>query len=332
MRMNRLEPVFSELKRELPSILEQATEKQQAEPAPVQPTESIAKEKQIALARSLMVILGFDFDRGRLDQTAHPFTVSVPDDSRIASRYNESNALGGIIAIIHETGHSRYETGLRKAWRYKPVGRSMGMGVHESQSLFCEMQLGRSKAFINAIAPIVKEHLGEDPAFDAENMHRFFTHVSPGLVRVSADEVTYPLHVILRYEIERDLILGKAHVKDIPERWDTSMKDYLGLDTTGNFTDGPMQDVHWATGLFGYFPSYTLGAMNAAQLYHAMVQEIPDAQELVEKLEFSPIFDWLSRNIWQNGRFYDYDQLMVEATGETLRSGYFLDHIRMRYL
>ncbi len=236
------------------------------------------------------------------------------------------------MAIIHETGHSRYETGLNKDWRYKPVGTSMGMSVHESQSLFFEMQLGRSKAFIEAINPMVKKHLGEDEAFDADNMHRSYTHVEPGLIRVNADEVTYPLHVILRYELERDLILGKAEVKDIPELWDTAMETYLGLDTTGNFKDGPMQDIHWPAGLVGYFHSYTAGAMNAAQLYHAMVQEIPNAPELVATLELQPIFDWLSKNVWLHGRFYSYDQLMTEATGETLNPSYFLDHIRSRYL
>ena len=332
MRINRIDPVFAQLKDELPDLLQQVTEKQNAEPPPVRPTKKIANEKQIALARELMTVLGFDFDAGRLDEAAHPFSGGVSDDRRIASRYDESNVIGGIIAIIHETGHSRYETGLEKEWRYKLVGTSMGMGVHESQSLFFESQLGRSKPFIEAITPLVKKHLGDDPAFDVDNMCKLCTHVEPGLIRVNADEVSYPLHVILRYELERDLILGKAEVREIPERWNAAMKTYLGLDTTGNYKDGPMQDIHWSAGLIGYFPSYTLGAMNAAQLYHAMVQEIPNVPELIGKLDLHPIFEWLSKNIWQKGRLYEYDQLMKKATGETLNSRYFLDHIRNRYL
>ena len=152
------------------------------------------------------------------------------------------------------------------------------------------------------------------------------------MIRVTADEITYPLHVILRYELERDLILGEAEVRDIPERWAAAMQSYLDLDTTGNYKDGPMQDIHWSAGSIGYFPSYTLGAMNAAQLHHAMLQEVPDAAQLVSKLELQPIFDWLAKNVWRRGRFYEYDQLMTQATGETLNSRYFLDHVRSRYL
>ncbi len=331
-RMSRVDPVFAQLRDSLPALLGQVREKQNAEPVPISPTGTYPKEQQIALARELMAILGFDFDAGRLDQAAHPFSGGVSDDSRITTRYDEHNVISGIMAIIHETGHSRYETGLNKDWRYKPVGTSMGMGVHESQSLFFESQLGRSQPFIEAITPLLRKHLGDDPAFAADNMCRLNTRVEPGLIRVNADEVTYPLHVILRYEIERDLILGKAGVKDIPELWIAGMKTYLNLDTTGNFKDGPMQDIHWPAGLIGYFPSYTLGAMNAAQLHHAMRQEIPNAPELVGRLDLEPIFDWLAKNVWRKGRLYEYGRLMTEATGESLNSSYFLDHIRDRYL
>ncbi len=331
-RMSRIDPVFTRLKAELPDLLQQVTGKQNAEPPVVRQTGRVPKARQIALARELMSVLGIDPGAGRLDEAAHPFSGGVSDDSRITSRYDESNVIGGIMAIIHESGHSRYETGLNKDWRYKPVGSSMGMGIHESQSLFFEMQLGRSQPFIHGISPLFKKHLGDDAAFDAKNMHRLCTHVEPGLIRVNADEVTYPLHVIFRYELERDLILGKADARDIPERWDAAMKSYLGLDTAGNFTDGPMQDIHWPSGSIGYFPSYTLGAMNAAQLHHAMVQAIPDAPELVGRLELRPIFDWLSDNVWRKGRYYNYDRLMTEATGETLNPDYFLNHVRGRYL
>jgi carboxypeptidase Taq len=331
-RMSRIDPVFDRLKEELPDLLQQVTDRQNAEPPPVRQTARIAKEKQIALARELTAVLGIDADASRMDEAAHPFSGGVSDDSRITSRYDEGDVIGGIMAIIHESGHSRYETGLNRAWRYRPVGSSMGMGVHESQSLFFEMQLGRSRPFLEAITPLVNKHLGDDPAFDSANMYNWYTRVEPGLIRVDADEVTYPLHVILRYELERDLVLGRTEVKDIPEHWNTAMQNFLGLDTTGNFKDGPMQDIHWPSGAIGYFPSYTLGAMNAAQLHHAMLQAIPDAPELVGRLELQPVFDWLSRNIWQKGRYYEYDQLMTQATGETLNPDYFLNHLRSRYL
>ena len=331
-RLERIDPVFAQLKTELPVLLQRITERQGSETSPVMQGTAVPRERQIKLARELMAILGIEFDRCRLDEAAHPFSGGVSDDSRVTARYNEGSAIEGIMAIIHETGHSRYETGLNRNWRHMPVGTSMGMGVHESQSLFFEMQLGRSKPFIEAIAPLVRKHFGDDPAFEAGNLYRLYTRVEPGLIRVNADEVTYPLHVILRYELERDLILGKTEVKDIPERWNTAMKDYLDLDTSGNYRDGPMQDIHWPSGSIGYFPSYTLGAMNAAQLHDAMVQAIPDAPAMISRLELQPVFDWLSETIWKKGRFLTYDQLMTEATGETLNSGHFLNHLRSRYL
>ncbi|MDX1473804.1 MAG: carboxypeptidase M32 [Reinekea sp.] len=331
-RLARVDSVFAELKTELPTLLQQVLAKQQASGAPMQQQAPVDKSKQIALANELMSVLGFDFDAGRLDEAAHPFSGGVPDDSRITTRYVADNVVEGLMGIIHETGHSRYETGLRKDWRYMPVGQSMGMGVHESQSLFFEMQMGRSAPFINAIAPMVQKHLGSDPAFEADNLRKLYTEVKPGLIRVNADEVTYPLHVILRYELERDIILGKADVKDIPDRWNAAMQHYLGLNTEGDFKNGPMQDVHWPSGAIGYFPSYTLGAMTAAQLHAALVQAIPNAAELIGRLELQPIFDWLSANIWEKGCLLSYDDLMVEATGETLNSRYFLEHIKGRYL
>lgn len=330
--MSRIDPVFDRLKAELPGTLQQILERQSQRSTPNKPGRPIAIPQQDALARALMSTLGFDFDAGRLDQTAHPFSGGVPADSRITTRYDEHNVIEGLMGVIHETGHSRYETGLPHAWTSQPVGQAMGMGVHESQSLFFEMQLGRSRPFIDAIAPMVRQHLGDDPAFTADNLHALYTRVEPGLIRVNADEVTYPSHVILRYELERDIILGKASVKDIPERWNQAMSDLLGLDTRGDYRNGPMQDIHWPMGAIGYFPSYTLGALNAAQLHAALLRDIPDAAERIAQLDLAPIFDWLSRNIWQQGRFNNYDDLMTQATGEVLNPDYFLDHLQSRYL
>lgn len=330
--MSRVDPVFDRLKAELPGTLQQILERQSQRPTPNKPERPIAIPQQDALARALMSTLGFDFDAGRLDQTVHPFSGGVPADSRITTRYDEHNVIEGLMGVIHETGHSRYETGLPQAWTSQPVGQAMGMGVHESQSLFFEMQLGRSRPFIDAIASMVRQHLGDDPAFTADNLHALYTRVEPGLIRVNADEVTYPSHVILRYELERDIILGKASVKDIPERWNQAMSDLLGLDTRGDYRNGPMQDIHWPMGAIGYFPSYTLGALNAAQLHAALLRDVPDVAERIARLDLAPIFDWLSRNIWQQGRFNNYDDLMTQATGEVLNPDYFLDHLQSRYL
>ncbi len=331
-KLTRIDSVFAELKTELPGLLQQVLTKQAANGPILKQQAPVEKSKQIELAKNIMSVLGFDFDAGRLDEAAHPFSGGVSDDSRITTRYSAENVVEGLMGIIHETGHSRYETGLKKEWRYMPIGQSMGMGVHESQSLFFEMQMGRSAPFISAIAPIVQKHLGKDPAFEADNLRKLYTEVKPGLIRVNADEVTYPLHVILRYELERDIILGKAEVKDIPERWNQAMQNYLGIDTTGDYKNGPMQDVHWPAGAIGYFPSYTLGAMTAAQLHASLIKAVPNAPELIAALELEPIFNWLSTNIWQKGCSLSYDELMTEATGETLNSKHFLAHIRARYL
>lgn len=331
-RLAVIDPVFDRLKADLPTLLQEITARQTRAPAPLQPQSTIDKHRQIALSRELMSILGFDFERGRLDETAHPFSGGVSDDSRVTSRYVESNVFEGIMAIVHETGHSRYESGLNPAWRYKPVGGSMGMGVHESQSLFFEMQIGRSRPFVQAIAPIIRKHFGNDPAFSPDNLYACYTRVAPGLIRVNADEVTYPLHVIARYEIERDLINREVKVADIPELWNAAMDQYLGLDTRGNHKDGAMQDIHWPSGAIGYFPSYTLGAINAAQLYRAMLRDIPDVSGCIGNLTLTPIFEWLSERVWRHGRLYSYDELMKRATGETLNADHFLSHLRARYL
>ena len=327
-----IDPIFGKLADELPGLLHRITERQNRETSPLAPSGPIAVEKQDRLSRRIMELLGFDFEAGRLDVTAHPFSGGVTEDSRVTTRYDENNLVEGLMAIIHETGHARYETGLPRDWLYQPVGRSMGMGVHESQSLFFEMQLGRSKEFVRGLAPHLSEMLGSDSCFEAENLHRLYTKVEPGLIRVNADEVTYPMHVILRYEIERDLILGTMTVADLPERWNQGMKSYLGLDTRGNYKDGPMQDIHWPSGAVGYFPSYTLGALNAAQLFAAMRRQLPDIMNDIEAMKLERVFSWLSEHIWSKGSYLSYSELMIEATGEPLSSDYFLNHVRQRYL
>ena len=331
-RMARIDPVFDELKATLPGLLQNILERQNSQAKPLLPTGPFAIEKQDALARDLMDKLGFDFNAGRLDQTAHPFSGGVPEDARITTRYDENNVIEGLMGVIHETGHARYEMGRPKDWLSQPVGQAMGMGVHESQSLFFEMQLGRSRPFIEALSPLLRKHLGVDPAFEPDNLHALYSQVNPGLIRVNADEVTYPMHVILRYELERDLILGNASVSDIPERWNIAMDKYLGLDTRGNYKDGPMQDIHWTMGAVGYFPSYTLGAMNAAQLHQAMIKQVPSAADGISHWQLQPIFNWLEQNVWSQGRFWNYDDLLKNASGETLNSHYFIDHLKTRYL
>jgi len=331
MTSAQLDNTFGELKSWLPSLLQKAVEKQQktAIAAPVGP---FAVEAQKQLGLSVMKTLGFDFNHGRLDVSAHPFCGGVPEDVRITTRYNESDFLSAMMGVIHETGHARYEQNLPKQWRGQPVAHARSTAMHESQSLFMEMQLGRSKAFLQHIHPQVVALMGNQPALALDNFVRQTQRVKPGFIRVDADELSYPAHVILRYEIERALIEGEIEVDDIPALWDEKMQQSLGMDTRGNYRDGCMQDIHWTDGAFGYFPTYTLGAMYAAQLFQAVKRAIPQVDELIRNGELQPVFDWLQQNIWQHGSRFPTQQLLVNATGETLNPHYFRQHLEQRYL
>jgi carboxypeptidase Taq len=203
------------------------------------------------------------------------------------------------------------------------------MAIHESQSLFVEKQLGRNPAFWRWALPIVEKHLGEDWSMDDILPH--ILYVERGLIRVDADEVTYPLHVILRYELEQDLVSGRLEVADLPEAWDAGMRDYLGLSTIDNPADGPMQDVHWPGGAFGYFPSYTLGAMMAAQQWAALTRDQPLANDDVARGDFSNVNAWRRERIWSQGSRWSTPGLLERATGEALEARHFIDHLEQRY-
>ena len=233
------------------------------------------------------------------------------------------------MGVLHETGHALYEQNLPKEWSHWPLGKARGMAMHESQSLFVEKQLGRNPAFWQWALPVVERHLGETWSMDdiLPHVHR----VERGLIRVDADEVTYPLHVILRFELEQDLVAGRLEAADIPEAWDAKMRDYLGLSTIDNFADGPMQDVHWPGGAFGYFPSYTLGAMMAAQQWAALKREHPSVDDDIAKGKFEAVNDWRRENIWSQASRYSTPELLERATGEKLNAAHFTAHLKKRY-
>ncbi|WP_058973314.1 carboxypeptidase M32 [Type-D symbiont of Plautia stali] len=331
MTSAQLDSTFGELKSWLPDLLQKAVAKQQKTPiaAPVGPF-AIEAQKQLGL--SVMKTLGFDFNHGRLDVSAHPFCGGVPEDVRITTRYNENDFLSAMMGVIHETGHARYEQNLPQQWRGQPVAHARSTAMHESQSLFMEMQLGRSNSFLQHIHPQVVALMGDQPALEVSNFIRQTQRVKPGFIRVDADELSYPAHVILRYEIERALIEGDIEVEDIPALWDEKMQQSLGIDTRGNYRDGCMQDIHWTDGAFGYFPTYTLGAMYAAQLFQAVKRAIPQVDELILNGELQPVFDWLQQNIWQHGSRFPTQQLLINATGEALNPHYFRQHLEQRYL
>ncbi len=331
MTSAQLDRTFGDLKQWLPQLLQQIVDKQSAETVML-PQGPFAVESQRQLGLSIMQRLGFDFNAGRLDVSAHPFCGGVPQDVRITTRYRENEFLSAMMGVIHETGHARYEQNLPAAWADQPVAHARSTAIHESQSLFFEMQLARSAEFLQLILPQAVAQFGDQPALNAENFVRLNQQVKPGFIRVDADEVSYPAHVILRYEIERALIGGEIEVDDIPAMWQEKMQAYLGIDTRENYRDGCMQDIHWTDGAFGYFPTYTLGAMYAAQLFQAVKRALPQVETLIRNGDLQPVFDWLQQNIWQHGSRFSTRQLITQATGEDLNPAYFRQHLEKRYL
>jgi carboxypeptidase Taq len=326
-----IEPIFADLKRWLPKLVDDVLAKQRDEhviaaagPFP------IAKQRELGL--ELMTLLGFDFDGGRVDVSMHPFCGGVAEDVRITTRYREDDFVQAMMGIVHETGHARYEQRLPREWVHLPLGQARSMGVHESQSLSFEMQLGRSRPFLAAIAPVIRKHLGDQPAFTADNLSKIYTRVWRGFIRVDADELTYPMHVVLRFEIERALIESAIEPDDVPALWDEKMRAYLGVDTRGNYTDGCLQDIHWTDGSFGYFPSYTLGAMYAAQYFATIRTAVPDLDARIEAGDLAPIFAWFEQHIWSQASRWDTAELVERATGAPLSPAHFERHLRARYL
>ncbi|ORT50007.1 peptidase M32 [Vibrio sp. qd031] len=329
----QLDTLFGDTKQWLPQLINQIIEHQQARPTLRVSDKPFAIEQQKALGVDVMKLLQFDFERGRLDVSMHPFCGGVAEDLRLTTRYDQNDFTQSLMGIVHETGHARYEQSLPRDLLGLPVAEARSMGIHESQSLFFEMQLGRSANFIPHLSTLAKKHFTQHPSnlFDVDNLRNVYTQVEKGYIRVDADEATYPAHVILRYEIEKDLINGDIKHTDVPELWDLKMQQYLGLSTNGNFKNGCMQDIHWTDGSFGYFPSYTLGAMYAAQ-FMATIKQKMDVDEIIRSGDLSPIFNWLDTNIWNKGSTLTTDELVKQATGSTLNAQFFQDHLKNRYL
>jgi carboxypeptidase Taq len=323
--------VFGEVRQWLPGLIRQVRAKQAAEPV-IEPVGPFPLAAQRALCEQVIRLLGFDFEAGRLDVSTHPFCGGVPEDVRMTTRFREDDFLGALMGTIHETGHGRYEQNLPRELLGQPVAQARSAAIHESQSLSFEMQLGSHPGFVNRLAPMLVAAFGAQPAFEPHNLHRLLTRVKPGFIRVDADEVTYPAHIILRYEIERPLIEGDIEAEDIPALWDAKMMELLGVETRGNFKDGPLQDVHWPEALFGYFPCYSLGAMYSAQWFAAMRRAMPDLDARIGAGDLASVFDWLRENIWTQASRWPTDELARRATGEALNPAHFKAHLEARYL
>ncbi|QID17574.1 carboxypeptidase M32 [Nitrogeniibacter mangrovi] len=331
MRATHIDHLFGELKAWLPGLIARVCARQQ-QAAPIAPQGPFPVERQHALSLALLDLFGFDRAAGRLDVSAHPFTGGVAEDVRLTTRYDEADCLPALMATIHECGHARYNQNRPAEWAGRPIGRPRSFGIHESQSLFFELQLARTPALAARISPLLNAHLGPQRAFEPDNLHRLFTRVTPGKIRVAADEVTYPAHVILRYEIERALIEGDMAADDIPAAWDEKMAALLGVDTRGDYRNGCLQDVHWSKGSFGYFPCYTLGAMYAAQWAAALRRALPEADARIAAGDMAPAFDWLHTHVWSQASRWETDELARRASGEALDGRHLRVHLEARYL
>jgi carboxypeptidase Taq len=329
----RIDALFADLAAFLPGFLERALAHQAHAPALVPLAGPFPIDAQRELGRRLMAALGFDFAHGRLDVSLHPFCGGVPDDVRITTRYDESDFSQSLMGVLHETGHALYERGLPHTWRRQPVGRARGMAMHESQSLLVEMQACRSREFVAFVAPLAAEAFALDPAAaDPDNLHRHYTKVERGFIRVDADEATYPLHVILRYRLERALIAGDLAVADLPGAWNDDMRELVGVVPPTD-TLGCLQDIHWYDGAFGYFPTYTMGALAAAQLFAAARAARPEIPQALRRGDFAPLLGWLGEHVHGQGSLpANTDELLERATGRPLATDTFKRHLEARYL
>jgi len=334
MTAKEITKVFDELREGLTSLLKKC------EASSKQPDVSFLKQKvpidvQRKIAKALAEFVGYDVASkeagGRIDETEHPFTTGYYDDVRITTHYYENTFASSIFSVLHEAGHAIYDQNLKQEWMYQPVGTSCSHGFHESQSRFVENIIGRSYEFWSYFLPRLKELTGK--ALMDVYLDRFVhavNQIKRSKVRVEADEVTYCLHIIIRFNIERDLFAGKIMVKELPEIWNQSYTDYLGVKIE-NDSEGVMQDTHWASGSYGYFPSYALGNIYSGQILATMEKELPNWRKQIEKGNLSPVKNWLIKKVHSYGDLYDPPELIRKITGKELNVKPYLSYLNQKY-
>jgi carboxypeptidase Taq len=288
-------------------------------------------ERAKKVNEKILEMMDFPKKRGRLDVSAHPFTINIGHrDVRITTRYEGFDIRRTILSTIHEFGHALYELQVDDALSMTPIGTGVSMGVHESQSRFWENIIGRSRAFSKVIGAMLREEFPELRAYDDEEIYRYVNLVRPSFIRVDADELTYNFHIALRFEIERQLIAGEIKTSDVPELWNNMMEDLLGIKPR-NYAEGFLQDIHWSQGSIGYFPSYSLGTVLAAQIKAKMESEVGSLSEIIEKKELGVIRGWLKEKIHNYGATYSPMELLQRSLGESLNPEYYVKYIREKY-
>lgn len=330
MTADVLNPLFEKLRKALVPLVPWAQEKT-ALAKPVRFRKKFPILTQTTLEKCLLEKIGFDLDCGRLDISTHPFCISFSGDVRITTRYQEENFCDSLMSVLHEAGHGLYEQGFLPEHRDTPMAEGASFGIHESQSRFWENIVGRSRFFWRYFTPIAKKHFpGILEGISAEDLFHQVNQVRPSFIRVNADELTYNLHILLRFEIEQEMVNSGLKIADLPEIWNARMKNYLGIIPPEDRL-GVLQDVHWYSGSIGYFATYTLGNLYAAQWCRQMQKEIPDMEEQIERGEFLNILGWLRKNIHSKGQFHPAGELCGAVTKEPLNEGHFLNYLKRKY-
>jgi carboxypeptidase Taq len=291
-----------------------------------------APDAQQAFGEQIIEDFGYDFERGRQDRSAHPFTTSFSvNDVRLTTRFDEHFLPSGLFSTLHEAGHGLYEQGINPALERTPLAEGTSLGMHESQSRLWENLVGRSRAFWSHYLPVLQDTFPD--AFEGVSLDAFYhaiNKVEPSLIRVEADEVTYNLHVMLRFELERGLVAGTVSTDELPELWRTKMDEYLGVQPDTD-AEGVLQDVHWSMGAIGYFPTYALGNLMSVQLFDQIRHDLPDLNAQIEAGDFDTLLNWLREHIHQHGRMIQAPDLLERVTGRALEAGPWLRYIREKY-
>jgi len=334
MTADAIAVTFSKLQQGLATLLEKIQN------SPNQPDTNILHilipaEKQRKIAQALTQTLGYDTTsptaNGRIDETEHPFTSGYYDDVRVTTHYHPDNYASSIFSVLHETGHAIYEQNLNPDWKYQPAGAPCSFGIHESQSRLYENIIGRSKEFWTHMLPKLKQITA--PKLADISLSQFvhaINKVEPSKIRIEADEVTYNLHVIIRFQIEKDLFSNKISVSELPETWNQKYKEYLGVNIE-NDSEGVMQDTHWASGLYGYFPTYALGNIYSGQLLATLTMDIRDWRNQLAQGNLEDIRVWLTRNVHSQGDLHDPADLIKRITGKELDAEPYLEYLREKY-
>lgn len=328
-KVDRIAAVLSELREFLVPVVQEIADRNV--PRPDLLDGPFDREKQDAFGRQVVEAMGFDLEAGRLDLSAHPFTSGIhAGDTRLTTRY-AANLATGLFGTMHEAGHGLYEQNLPERFRRTPLGSAASLGIHESQSRLWENMVGRGRAMWAHFFPRLQEQFPERlKDVDLDTFHRAVNDVRRSLIRIESDEVTYNLHIVVRFELERALISGDLPVADLPGAWNEKFNEYLGI-TPPDLSSGVMQDIHWAAGLIGYFPTYSLGNLYAAQLYDAAVRGVPALEDHIARGNLIPLRDWLVEHVHRWGRLHGADDLVTRATGGPLDLEYFKRYVRAKF-